>query len=237
MNSYSFYTPCNKFTFEFDPNQTISDIKTVLVDNNVVEKRDFYLLFKQKILKDDQVIKDLNISSDQFFVVMQYQINNDAEEIEDIQMADPYMHPLDSDFHEEEDEAPAEPPNFAELVQMLTEMGFPEEHCQRALRIARYNVERAGSLLVAGDLPRIDPQLRNPNPPPPNPEGNPPNEPERPTAIGSLRTVFDSLNDEERNTILRLENQYHLDRVTVVQVYIACDKNEESTRECLVSMV
>jgi hypothetical protein len=49
--------------------------------------------------------------------------------------------------------AAGDPPNFAELVASLTEIGFEQRQCEQALRIANYNAESAANLLLAGEVP------------------------------------------------------------------------------------
>ncbi|KAK8886819.1 hypothetical protein M9Y10_037852 [Tritrichomonas musculus] len=60
--------------------------------------------------------------------------------------------------------------------------------------------------------------------------------------IGSVKTptseyerLMNQFNSEEKNAIHRIESN-GFDTMTVIQVYIACDKNEELTNSCLISM-
>lgn len=131
---------------------------------------------------------------------------------------------------------PSDPPNFATLVGQLTELGFEQGQCEQALRIANYNAENAANLLLSGDLSSGSAatgggyaggygggggggagQYGGGG-------GG--------ARFGELQSVYDGLSPTEKATVDRLL-QVNPDGGMVIQLYMACDKNEEQTRALL----
>jgi len=124
-----------------------------------------------------------------------------------------------------------DPPHFDDMVKMLMEMGFEKEKCEQALRASFYNSDRAAEYLIEDSIPaevcndvkllqkqRDELCLRddiNPN--------------ER------VACVYDKLKPDQKDSILKLES-LGFDRETVIQVYIACEKDVSVATSCLLSM-
>jgi hypothetical protein len=132
--------------------------------------------------------------------------------------------PAGAEFSGEEEEAAGDPPNFVDLVTRLVDaVRFPPDHCETALRNNHFNLERAAAMLLAAPPP-ADPERRpierefaDPQPPADAPAG--------PDAF-----VF---TDDEKAQIARLQEITGRDRDYVIQMFVACDKNEEATANCL----
>ena len=121
-----------------------------------------------------------------------------------------------------------DPPNFDQLVLSLQEMGFTEDQCKQALRARNYEVDAAADYLINGGAGAA---------PPPPPQPSPPRVPsDRGGKYGELQSAFDSLSDDEKAAVTRLES-LGLDPITVLQVYMACGKDETATATCITEMM
>ena len=121
-----------------------------------------------------------------------------------------------------------EPADFSSLVNDLQEMGFSEEQSKQALRACNYDKNNAVDYLLSGQAGA---------PPPPPPQPSPPRPPsERGGRYGELQGTFDALTDDEKAAVNRLE-QLGLDPITVLQVYIVCEKDEAATTSCINDMM
>jgi UV excision repair protein RAD23 len=107
-----------------------------------------------------------------------------------------------------------EPPDFADLVARLIEaVGLPRDHCETALRNNAFNVERAAAMLFAGPPVTGDRKVTQ--------QGQNDGEDEV------------ALTDDEKAQITRIQEVTGRDRDYVIQVFVACDRNEEATANCL----
>jgi uncharacterized UBP type Zn finger protein len=72
---------------------------------------------------------------------------------------------------------PGDPPKFQELVGQLLSLGFEQSQCEQALRLERFNLERASNRILRGDLTTVRPPIppRAPSPPSQGMPGDPPN--------------------------------------------------------------
>jgi hypothetical protein len=117
---------------------------------------------------------------------------------------------------------PVDPPDFAELVARLVEVvQQPSERCTEALRRAGYDLEvAAGNLLAGGG----DPQRERPRAQRPKPGYD----------DGQMeRRTFESFTEAEREQIFRLQEITGRPREYVIEIFLACDKDEEATCNCL----
>ena len=137
---------------------------------------------------------------------------------------------------------PLDPSNFGELVGQLTEMGFPAEQCQLALRRSHYNIDNAVNMLLsgqigsAGDASDFHPAAEYPGASSGSishgTSGLGPSYPTSAGRFGPVQSTYDELTPEEKAAVDRLCATGH-DPTTVLQIYVACDKNEEATRKNL----
>jgi UV excision repair protein RAD23 len=137
----------------------------------------------------------------------------------------------------------ADPPNMEELVANLLELGPAREACEEALRLTDYDPDRAAEMIVSGRIDSLKPDLvqmfvqhlfshmdedfeEDLNEPP---EVAPPVDQD--ADEDSLLVEF---TPEEREKIVELEG-LGFDRSTVVQVFKACEKDENMAANCLLS--
>ena len=108
-----------------------------------------------------------------------------------------------------------QPENFSELVKNLMEMGggaWTQENCEKALRVALYNVGRASDFLISNNIPD-QPTAALSDPPKPKPK-----EP--------------ILSEEEKQVIKRIQEKFSdrdIGYLDIAQYYVACEKDEEQT--------
>lgn len=136
---------------------------------------------------------------------------------------------------------PVDPANFHELVSQLAELGYDRAQCEAALRASHYNVEAAADSLLGGgggsaggayipDPPQyptagggqFDVGMSGLGPQYDSPSGR----------FGALQSHYDGLTAQEKAAVDRLCQGGH-DPATVLQCFIACDKNEENTKQLL----
>ena len=106
-----------------------------------------------------------------------------------------------------------DPPNFQELVDGLVELGFERRQCEQALRMSQFDTNRAAETLLTGEFTANHTE---------QPQGR----------FGPLQSYYDSLAPEEKAAVDRL-CQIDIPPLTVIQVYVACDKDEEQARKLL----
>jgi hypothetical protein len=135
------------------------------------------------------------------------------------------------------------PFNIDELVNYIVYLQFSAEHARAALEFMGYDVKSAITLLVDGEIrrpreegaPALPPRRRQEPIAEPEPEPEPMKLPTRRTdEERKLSATMKTLSDEQRLVVNRLASKYDLP--TVLQVFLACDKNEEITRQCLETM-
>jgi hypothetical protein len=132
----------------------------------------------------------------------------------------PMLPLLASPDGDEEEEAASEPPDFRDLVARLVDaVRFPPDHCESALRSSQFDLERAAAMLLAADADRAPIEER----------GQEPHVTVQ-AAAGEDAFVF---TDDEKAQIARLVEITGRDRDYVIQLFLACDKNEEATANCL----
>ena len=141
-----------------------------------------------------------------------------------------------------------DPPDFNTNVQNLVDMGFERSQCEQALRISGYNPNAAASLLLSGNLAMLQ---GNSNP---NISSNTRQQLNRlnqqqqqhsPPTISIdqdddrhvIENIYNSLTSNDHISLRRLNNEFReIGYRTILDVFIACDKNEETAIDVLRSM-
>ena len=108
-----------------------------------------------------------------------------------------------------------DPPNMAELVAGLQELGFgfSSEDCEKALRMSSYNSDLASDYLLRGKVP------------------NTPNENQSSVPRGP-----NNLTKEQTELVHKLAAEYHKEYSTAMQVFVLVDFDEEQARSILANM-
>ena len=121
------------------------------------------------------------------------------------------------------------------MVKTLQEIGFDEEKCERALRASFYNLDRAAEYLIEDSIPdvpcndmkeiirqRDELCLKTSND-------------NLDASVNNSKLVLDKLSNEEKKSIKTLgELGYQND--LIIQVFIACNKDEKAAVSCLATM-
>ncbi|KAH0789768.1 UBA/TS-N domain containing protein [Histomonas meleagridis] len=152
----------------------------------------------------------------------------------------------------------SDPINFSDLVSQIVDMGFDKPSAEKALRKSNYELSTAIEYLLSGNHENISSSHKDHSHvvthyyggsiiSSQEEEFNPSTEnftiydvPNQTTIhvaynrYGQLQSTYDDLTNEEKQIVDKLAAS--IDPPTVLQVFIACDKNEETTKLCLDSM-
>lgn len=140
-----------EITVEVKETTTVKDAKE-MARSNIDLEGEITLIYKGRILNDDEIICKLEGISDTFIIVHIKPERRREDPFHFLYNAFPFS--SISHYQIENREEP-DPPNFNELVANLAEMGFEKSECERALRIAQFNANNAASLLLSGNLTQI----------------------------------------------------------------------------------
>ena len=196
------------------------------------------MILSANILKDDQVVSSLKIPTGAYFIIhvsaiRRPQIKPKQPDTQPAAVAPPPVPdrpaensppsqpprptPAPPTSGSRPPSGPSDPPNFEELFLNLTDIGFDRAQCEQALRMANYDPERAANLLLTGEV--------HVQPPPQTTQ----NQDQAPRGVnfGQFQPLYDSFTPEEKAAVGRLLR--HADPDTVIQYFMACDKNEEQT--------
>ena len=226
-----------------EPYFSIEQIIQKINEIKIVSNNNFHLTFKGEILTSFQVLRNIGIS-EKDEILIQYNTIHDPLSLESL------INPPNS--HSKENNK--DPTNFSDLVRNLLELGFDEKQCEDALRISNYQPDSAASLLINGTLnePKRSVYIVDPNEFDDYSDQNYSDEsddfqnnsnsdskPVKKTNIKSnnqFRTLLNNFKPEERQAFNRIQKMFDMDESVIIQVFIACDKNESNTTECLKSM-
>lgn len=224
------------YEIDIDPGETIATAKQMLEKMILVPTKNMSLILAAQLLSDEEQISNINLKEDNYIIIHASTKTRVIPKPEEEPITD-FQTPIQPDRAFAMPSAssptplislPDDPPNFEELANTLAEMGFSIDLCRAALRQNRYNTEHAANALLIGDV-RVD----EPPQPPIIQEI-----PQRDTGgrYGMLQDRFDGLMPEEQTAVGRLE-QLGLEPAMVLQVYLACEKNEETSADCIRSML
>lgn len=225
---FTFHTVTGKqyFLKGFDGSRTIAQMKVELgtqypelIANNLC------LLYNSGILEDSLIVSTISIRPGTFIVLHQckqpikqpLEINKGTESP---QPPTPKVvaSPKSPDTTKKDDA----PPNLQERIDNLVEMGFSLDLAEKALIASGYNVTAAADMIISHRIPGKEPV-------------EPTNEQHIHNGYGTVAQMMDSLTPEQQAVIARIE-EMGFDRSTTIQVYLACEKNEEKTISCLKEM-
>lgn len=233
-----------EYNLEVDPQKTIADVKQQFsneVENYPADKLKFIL--QAKILKDDTIVSSIKVPDHSYIVV--HFINDNRPVVPKSKRPSP---PSDSvNSIPDEPKVPPQPQpegqnkqiNQADVLEDLVSMGFEKKMCERALNLAENNIEVAVTLLLNGSITAED-DKDQPNGNPGNtgnlsiddkPQGIQPQTPNAQVNFGDLQDVYDQLTNEEKAAVSRLLKYGSPE--DVLQIYFACQKDEEVTKACL----
>ena len=180
----NFRTISNKlYKLELNPSDTVSLVKQKLAQEYGLDSAKMKLIFKAKILSDNETLQSFGINGKGFIVLHTAPQNKlpdkPKEQIVDVkpkhqeqkaqQIETPKMVKNVKESPKKEESYPTEeplpsfnranhfldPPNFHENVEKLMAMGFSECDCENALRAAVGNMDRAADFLLSGYIPEV----------------------------------------------------------------------------------
>ena len=252
------------YSLELDPNETIGDVKKRLEEQEGIPSQGCKMILTASILPDEKKIGDLKINPGAFIVIHSQKPKPvvkpvDPTPVEPVKPIEP-IKPIDPVINQPEPPKPidpidsqpkrpvspiiskpsnSDPQNFANLCSQLTDMGFDLSSVQKSLRQTNYRSDLAANLLLSGNIPDDEPESflddERPNTPPMNFENNFPSRPSF-KRFGEMQSQYDSLNSNEKASVDRLLG-LGFDPLTTLQVFIACDKDENQTSSCIAGML
>lgn len=199
------------------------------------DKSEVTMIFKRIELNDTSPIYSLGLTDDSFIIVLKKVPRSAARNSARTQ---PSKSGHLAHFDKSGREVPA---NFRALVKFLMNLHFSESHACAALEFTGYDLPAAVALLTKGKTSASENNTSKHS-------GAEPSRPAPAVDHHDLRAVtmssedqrkldeaVKSFTEEQHLAIQRLTNRHH-DHMTVVQVYLACDKDENATAACLQTM-
>ena len=194
------------------------------------------LIFKREELDDSLSIDAIGLSEDSFIVALKK--NPEAAAAKQTRPSKSQK-TIDKNGRQV-------PDNIDALVRFIIGLQFTEHQARAALEFTGYDLRNAVILLAKGTTVGADGK------PAPQPDSETTrtmaedassDSEDKEMRIISVRSqeerkldeALKSFTDEQRMAVQRLSNRYH-DVTTVLQVYLACDKDEHATAACLQTM-
>ena len=215
------------FDLALKPTDTVEKARQILQDEEDFNCDQSDFLYSARILNDNEKFSDLDLQPYSFIYIhptTRPAMNRKSGFASPITVSQPVS-------------ASADPLDFRQKVSQLADMGFSQADCEACLRKYNYDLDSAVNALLSGwtssAAPRIEPsQVVQPQPSmdtrQPNISSN------QYSMYGELQSEYDNLTPQEKAIVQKLNSQY-ADPSTVIQIFLACDKDEESTRAILSS--
>ena len=199
------------------------------------DKSDVTMIFKRTELNDTSPVYSLGLTDDSFIIVLKKAPRPVARNSARSQ-------PSKSGHFAHFDKSGREVPvNVRALVKFLMNLHFSESHACAALEFTGYDLPAAVALLTKGKTLASETNAsKHHGTEPPRPAPAVDGHDLRLVNISSedqrkLDEAVKSFTEEQHLAIQRLTNRHH-DHMTVIQVYLACDKDENATAACLQTM-
>jgi hypothetical protein len=203
-----FHSSEGDIDLDVNPKSKIGDLIKTLKALEMFFNKDIEILYKLKQQEPETSLEDLGVKDGGTFLVRLKTVKSEANPNKKKRKM-----PSRSDVKEISKES--DPPTFERDVESLMEMGFPREDCERALRFAFYNLDRASMYLVTKTIPQ---------------KLSPENVDKGPT---STVDPLESITPEELGEIHKLADELNIERLEAVQCFCACDKDLVKTRKCI----
>lgn len=190
---------------------------------------------------DNQFVESDDDGNDLFLEEEESESSEDSEtDLDDVEFYDPT--PVTPKKPRKKRTKPVDPPEFDSMVSQLVELGFEVPAARISLRRCNYNIEKAATRLFNNISTREevdnDEEVE---------EEEEANENESDTDIlkkrqtftkkkddlGEFKQLYSTFSPSEQTIINDLSKRSKQPRSTVIQFYMACDKNQESTLICL----
>lgn len=220
---FRFMTKNQEVQIDYTPCQTFFETKMKLAQLLNVDKDSLQILFKAQPIDDSKTFADIDYEAGNILFISFTQAHQKVEKqkkekpttVKSVQ----YLPPRgDRSFLPSQEKIDA-------MVKLLQELGFEKELCKKALKAACYNCDRAADYLLSNTIPEdccteIDKLCSR-----------------RDSYCKEYRAAsqrnFNQLDPDKIEAIKRIESQTKKSRESVIQVYFACDYDEENTISCL----
>ncbi|EAY20364.1 UBA/TS-N domain containing protein [Trichomonas vaginalis G3] len=216
------------------PYQSIYETKTKLADVLSSNVDDLQIIFRAVPVDNSKCFKDLDITSGPalFFV----SISNTHKQVEKPHKSASsrsnqkndrkyqYLPPREPFYQPREEKV-------QNMIAILQELGFEKEMCAEALKAASYNCDRAAEYLLANSIPcdvcqDVDTLCE---------QRNKVCQEAVEQNVGDYSAKLEQLSPDQREAIKRLEAN-GFEKHLVIQVYYACEFNEENALNILSNM-
>jgi len=122
-------------------------------------------------------------------------------------------------------------------ISFLENLGYNRDICEESLKIAKCNISLATEVLYSGFLPTDkDKLIKRKKGQYKNDSSSDQYEIMSTRTPDSIRMISSQLSSSDKEAIKRL-TKLGVDEATVIQVYIACENDEEKTKKCLITMI
>ena len=203
------------YNITLDPEITVGQAKPIISEQTKVPLKLLKLTIHFKPLLDNIKIKDINLPVGGLISV----VNSTIRQPPNSETRSLRRPASLKTIQKIENASAKDPPNFQDLVLHLTDMGYPKDMCEKALRVSFYNIDRAAELLVM----KSDPEKK-----------------QQPAAVKhttqSMAEIPMPFTLEDIKNISEISKECDFPEKTTMQVYLACDKNKKSTQKCLCTM-
>ncbi|OHT03588.1 hypothetical protein TRFO_29023 [Tritrichomonas foetus] len=231
--------------FEFDVNEsdTIDDLITKASPSIPINSENIIFIYETKILENSQKIDELELNPKSFLIVANKEWLK--EEKVKSQLCQVIKSKPVINIHKDRN-GHIVPWNVDALVNFIVNLSYTPEHALAALEYTIYDLHKAISLLSTGKAIGIDgqehsvtvdldPNYDNKSKYVTYEENEEPTVPIRRTEEEKkLAETMKGFTEEEKQAVIRLS--FGRDKSIVVQVFMACDKDEALTESCLNTM-
>lgn len=218
---------------EIGPEKTIGDVKEELSTQLDYPANKLKLIFLAKILKNDIKISSINIPDNSYISI--HCIHDERPVIPKSQRPEPEVEENIESIVPPQPAPEITNPDIRSMIDVIMEMGFNKKQIEKALRNTDNNIEQAINLLINEGLQ--SPNTRH------NEETHIGTEDKsdqnvqesddiNPSIFGQFKDQYETLSVSEKEAVKRLISTNE-DAEMVIQIYIACGKDEVAALSCL----
>ena len=231
------------FKIDINDSSTVFDLKCHVSSLLSINLDNLIFIYDSNILENSTKLKDLKLSNDSFLIAA----NSTNLEHQKLSSSSHQLNSNSSNNQVEKDRfGRIVPFNINKLIDFIVNLSYSKKHAKAALEFTMYDLHKAILLLNSGKVGSYDGNEMSVN-----------DDSEIYYTKGSFIRNYDDNDDlrvpirrteeekklaekmkefteEEKRTIERLSDGR--DRSTVIQVFLACDKDETVTENCLETM-
>lgn len=223
-----------QFKFSAHPKNTIHSLKKSLSSSLKTSPEQIIFMTNRARLRDEQTLDQVGLRPDSF-IACHVQTNIETPKkitIDKTVKANHFKPVLELKYKDP-------PSDFEDRIDFLRCIGYPYEACAHALKLCNYDTAAASEVLFRGTLPNEAKKKKKDG------DGNYVDDSEdemdgekhkmKTRTPEAIKKAIANFTPEDKRSIKNLM-YLGFDESTVIQVYIACDQNQEKASECLFSM-